>query len=326
MTSPRPDTLSPRARRALPDADTRCVGLEIGPSFNPIAPRAAGFDIRILDHANRADLVEKYRAAGLSEAELMRIEDVDYVWTGGPITDAIPADQRFDYIVAAHVIEHTTDLVGFLRAASDLLAPGGVLSLIVPDKRYCFDRLRPLTTAGQVVEAHLLPRTFHGPAAFIDTHLYSVRSNGTGMVWDRETTHHLELAQCSWGAARHTIDRTLNSDEYNDIHRWVFTPTSLELLLSDLYHLGFTDMRVSSLAETHSFEFFATLTRTTTPAASSDPVANDYRATLLSRITQEETAVTMPAGGRESPGHYLRQRARRVRSKARSLVAGHARR
>lgn len=321
MTTPRLETLSPRARLALHDVDLHGVGLEIGPSFNPIAPRVAGFDIHILDHATKADLVDKYRTAGVSEAELNRIEDVDYVWTGGPITDAIPADQRFDYIVAAHVIEHTTDLVGFLQAASHLLTPGGVLSLIVPDKRYCFDRLRPLTTAGQVIEAHLLPRTFHGPAAFIDTHLYSVRNNGTGMVWDRDTPHNLELAQCSWGAARHTIDRTLNSDEYNDIHRWVFTPTSLELLLSDLYHLGFTDMCVQTLAETHSFEFFATLTQTTTPATSTDPIANDYRATLLARITREETAVSMPADAREGPARYLRRRARRVRSRARSLAA-----
>lgn len=314
MAPPATDALPDRARAALRDVDLAGVGLEIGPSYNPIAPRSAGFDIRILDHATRADLVDKYRAAGLSQAELMRIEDVDYVWTGGPITDAIPDGQHFDYIVAAHVIEHTTDLVGFLRAASDLLTANGVLSLIVPDKRYCFDRLRPLSTTGQVIEAHLAPRTFHGPAAFIDTHLYSVRNHGTDMVWDTATAEHLELAQCSWDAARHTISKTLDSDEYHDIHRWVFTPTSLELLLSDVFHLGFTDMRLASIQATDSFEFFATLTRSHTPPDGSGPVANPYRTALLARITREETAATMGTA-REPLARLARRRSRQLRDR-----------
>lgn len=320
VSHPQLDSLPERARTALRDLDIHGVGLEIGPSYNPIAPRSAGFDIRILDHSSRTGLVDKYRAAGLSQTELGRIEEVDYIWTGGPITDVIPADQRFDFIVAAHVIEHTTDVIGFLRAATDLLAPGGVLSLIVPDKRYCFDRLRPLTTAGQVVEAHLLPSTFHGPAAFIDTHLYSVRNNGAEMVWDRNTALHLQLAQCSWDDARHTIERTVDSDEYNDIHRWVFTPTSLELLLSDLYHLGFTDMRLASLAQNNSFEFFATLAKADLAPDNAGLVANDYRAELLARMTREESAVTMPAG-REPVDAYLARRSRQVRDRARAMLA-----
>jgi SAM-dependent methyltransferase len=44
------------------------------------------------------------------------------------IGDAEP----FDVITAWHVLEHTTDPVGFLRAATARLAPGGVLALQVP--------------------------------------------------------------------------------------------------------------------------------------------------------------------------------------------------
>jgi SAM-dependent methyltransferase len=322
-TDPRLAALPDRARAALREADLDGVGLEIGPSYNPIAPRSAGLDIRILDHATREGLLTKYRALGLSEAELTRIDAVDYVWTGGPITGAIPADQRFDYIVAAHVIEHTTDLIGFLQAASTLLAPGGVLSLIVPDKRYCFDRLRPLTTAGQVVEAHLLPRTFHGPAAFIDTHLYSVRNHGSEMVWDATSATRLELAQCSWAAVRHTISTTLDSDEYHDIHRWVFTPTSLELMLSDLHHLGYIDMELKSLEATDSFEFFATLVRAPRTADPAAAVAHPDRLELLRRMADEDPSFTVP-GARETPSSYVARRARQVRRRIRS--AQHRRR
>lgn len=264
------------------------IGLEIGPSYNPIAPKSAGFDVRILDHATRADLVRKYREVGLSQAELERIEEVDYVWTGGPITQAIPDGQRFDYIVAAHVIEHTTDVIGFLQAASTLLTERGVLSLIVPDKRFTFDRARPVSTAGQVVEAHLLPQIFHGPAAFIDTHLYSVRDRGDGMVWDSATNIDLNLAECSWASVRHTIDQVTSTAHYQDIHRWVFTPHSLQLLLSDLHHLGFTNMSLHSMRPTDSFEFFATLTRSRVRPDPSAPVANPQRLDLLAKMSREE--------------------------------------
>lgn len=307
VTPPRLAELPPRALAALQDVDVTGLGLEIGPSYNPIAPKSAGFDVRILDHDTQDGLVAKYRAAGLSEAELARIEPVDYVWSGGDIVDAVEPDTRFDFIVAAHVIEHTTDVIGLLNSASALLTPTGVLSLIVPDKRFTFDRARPLSTAGQVVEAHLLPRTFHGPAAFIDTHLYSVRNGGDGMVWDRATATRLDLAQCSWAAVRHTVGTVMADEHYHDIHRWVFTPESLELLLGDLYHLGYIDMTVSSLTPTDNYEFFITLRRTTTPSNPNGPVANPDRLRLLTAMEQ-----TNPAFPSASAVERLQARATQV--------------
>jgi hypothetical protein len=49
---------------------------------------------------------------------------------------------RYSYIVASHVIEHTTDLLGFLVESEKRPRPEGVLVLTVPDKRFAFDVLR----------------------------------------------------------------------------------------------------------------------------------------------------------------------------------------
>ncbi|WP_044156709.1 class I SAM-dependent methyltransferase, partial [Escherichia coli] len=61
---------------------------------------------------------------------------------------------EFDLIVASHVIEHVPDLIGWLKDAISVLKVGGTLALVVPDKRFTFDILRPLATYREVAAAH----------------------------------------------------------------------------------------------------------------------------------------------------------------------------
>src|SRR5690554_6470647 len=72
---------TPEDRRAILlsmlDRDGR--GLEIGPSHNPVAPKREGFRVEVVDHADRATLVGKYRGHGV---DVDLIEDVDFVWSG----------------------------------------------------------------------------------------------------------------------------------------------------------------------------------------------------------------------------------------------------
>ena len=251
--------LSQRAEMALRSVNIEGLGLEIGPSFNPIAPKSHGYNIRILDHADQQQLREKYAALGLDQAELDRIEEVDFVWRGEPFEELVGSGTRFDYVVAAHVLEHTPDLIGFVNELAQIVSERGVISLIVPDKRYCFDFMRPLSTAGAVVEAHLEGDRRHGPASFVDTHLYTVRQHGVIDGWDRSTSDDLQLPPCRWSDVGRTVANVTATDEYVDIHRWVFTPASLDLLLSDLSNLGYLQVELDSLVPTDTLEFFVTL-------------------------------------------------------------------
>ena len=108
-------------------------GIEIGPSIDPIAPKREGFDVDVIDHMNRADLVAQYDVHGY---DTNVIEDVDFVWTGERYADLVGKTGHYDWIIASHVIEHIPDLVGFLVECSELLNEDGVISLVVPDKRY----------------------------------------------------------------------------------------------------------------------------------------------------------------------------------------------
>lgn len=277
-----------RARKALANVDMTGLGLEIGPSYNPIVPKSSGVAIRTMDHTTAQGLRTKYAAIGLDQAALDRIDDVDYVWSGKSLRESIPTGEEFTYVVAAHVVEHSVDLIGFLNQCGEILAPGGVVSLIVPDQRFCFDHYRPLTSAGQAVEAHLFPRTTHGPASFIDTHLYTARRHGTD-TWDLGLTDGIALAPCPWPAVAETVGRVLESGEYIDIHRWVFTPASFELLLFDLRQLGYLDLVVDDIAAPGGFEFYATLRlpKSDDPKSGTGDVSDDYRWHMLQRIDAE---------------------------------------
>ena len=154
-----------RVEKALHLIEYDGFGLEIGPSHNPIAPKKAGFNVEILDHATADELRQKYQGHNLN---LDNIEEVDYVWRGEPLDELIDKTEVYDYIIASHVIEHSTDIIGFLQQCSKLLKPTGVLSLIIPDKRYCFDYLRLDPSAGNAFgENVLLRKNEYHPQIFL---------------------------------------------------------------------------------------------------------------------------------------------------------------
>lgn len=233
-------------------ADMSGLGLEIGPSHNPLLRKADGYNIRIADYLDREGLLEKYE--GLRPTE--KIEDVDYVLQGGPLTEEIP--DRFDYIVASHVIEHTVCLVCFLEDCAGLLLPGGVLTLAVPDHRYCFDHFRERTALGRVIDVHNAAPKVHTEGSVIEHNLNHVKKGG----------------QAAWSAGfpGTYVDSYKTSDvvaraaaavagEYVDTHNWVFTPHHFRLLIHDLSSLGLVSLKEKSFTDTVGPEFFVVLSK-----------------------------------------------------------------
>jgi len=125
--------------------------IEIGPSFNPLTPKRDGWNSFSVDHTDNEGLTDKYRHDPSVNVGL--IEQVDFVWTEGKLSDAVPTEHHgtFDVFMASHVIEHIPDLIGFLSSAEVLCRPGAKMILAVPDKRVCFDFFRPLSTTGDAL-------------------------------------------------------------------------------------------------------------------------------------------------------------------------------
>jgi SAM-dependent methyltransferase len=226
------------------------LGLEIGPSHNPLLPKSAGYNIRTADHLDQDGLIAKYG----SYKSTANIEFVDYVIGSGRLTESV--DDRFDYIVASHVMEHTVCLVSFLQDCEALLKPGGVLSLALPDKRYCFDRFRERSSLGRVVDVFRLDLPVHTEGSVLEHNLFNVDREGKG-YWSKRSSGTFKFRYSKeW--ARNTA-ATAVAGEYVDTHNWVMTPHHLRLLLLDLHTLGFIGLREKTFHDTIGHEFFITL-------------------------------------------------------------------
>ena len=201
-------------------------------------------------------------------------------------------DERgtFDACIASHVIEHTPDLISFLNSMEVLLKENGVVALAVPDKRYCFDYFRPLTTTGQVLHAHMEARSRHAPPLAFDFAAYMCRE-----WWQ----HSLGAASLEGAALLHSLDmarglsqQVQDSEDYVDVHAWCFVPASFELILFELAMLGETDLRVERTTPAEGCEFLCWLRRggKAVVAAMSEAEKADVRLALLKRTMLETRA------------------------------------
>lgn len=230
-------------------------GLEIGPSYNPTVARSEGVQVEYLDHASQEELRAKYAAHGVA-VDLDRIPVVDHVWRGEPYAELV-GPRRYSWIVACHVLEHTPDLIRFLADCEAILEPGGVLLLVLPDMRYCFDTLRFPTNLAEVTQAHALGATRHDGAVLYEAHVTAAALDGTH-AWDHARAGALRPIHTPDQARQMAAEADAHED-YVDAHRWVFTPHSVRGLVEDLHDLGRTRLREVGFHPTAFSEFFLAL-------------------------------------------------------------------
>ncbi|ODU10516.1 MAG: hypothetical protein ABS84_03930 [Rubrivivax sp. SCN 71-131] len=261
--------------------------VEIGPSHAPIAAKRDGWATVVVDHASQEDLRAKY--GQFPGVDIERIEKVDHIWQGGPL-DALfepPLLGRVQRVISSHSIEHLPDPVGFLVAASRLTHPqSGTVCLAVPDKRQCFDVFRPLTSTGDWLDAWREKRGRHSGASVFD-HLAYLAQVDDAPCWQQPTVDRPRLL--------HTLGQAFElygsyedggRRDYVDVHGWVFTPASFELLILELWLLGLIDWEVESCQTTAPHEFVVLLRRTT-KARPDAAVQNEQRHRLLRRVAEE---------------------------------------
>lgn len=237
-------------------------GLEIGALCRPIVAPHTG-PIRYVDHCTTAELREKYAEDPTVDCDA--IVDVSYVWGGQSLRELV-GDERFDYIIASHVIEHVPDLIGWLKELASVLKPGGILALAIPDKRWCFDCRRENSGIADLLEAYLEKRKrpnlrqvadlYFGVAHVREADLWA----GSVGLADIQSIHGIDHVDEDMVR---DYDQRIRDGEYIDVHCNVFTPYSFIEILGQLGKTGFLDYRVVSFHETaeRDIEFFVSLER-----------------------------------------------------------------
>ena len=246
--------------------------LEIGASYNPIVPKRDGWQTTIIDHASKAELIAKY-ADNASQ-----IEEVDVIWTGGSLADAVPPALHgtFDGLIASHVIEHMPDIVSFLQSVDKLLKPDGIFFLAVPDKRVCFDFFQPLSTTGQALDA--IGLTIHHRGVLFDHAAYYAMRGGQGGWFQSEPSYQ------PFSLAHPLAAVGINEPTgYQDAHKWRFTPASFRLMMLELRALDLMPWVIDTLQPMPSIEFMVWLKRGDVDRAS----VNARRLQLLQDIVRE---------------------------------------
>jgi SAM-dependent methyltransferase len=215
-------------------------GLEFGPLVVPLVWRHEGH-VEYIDHVSTEELRRKYAAD--PNVEVADILTIDHVLEGGRLPGTL-RNRSFDYVVATHVFEHLPNPLDWLLECADIMEPRGVLGLTIPDKRFTFDRMRPLTMLAEWVEAQLENRRRPSPRVAFETGMLSVPMP-LAETWSRPPVAE-ELQAGEAGRLPHALALAQKAArEYVDIHCSVFTPRSCLSLLAEAADL---DLHPFSLA------------------------------------------------------------------------------
>lgn len=177
-------------------------GLEIGPLHRPMV-RHDGMDMDYIDRYSVAELREHY-------PELKKLDLVEPNIIGNAEDLASVSDHSYDFLISAHVIEHMRNPIAALENWCRVVRPGGLIYLIVPDKRYTFDKERVRTTIAHIVQDYKNPSIERDYEHYLD---YVIHVDGENKIED---------------ALKHA-QRLIDTDY--SIHFHVFLPTDIVNLI-----------------------------------------------------------------------------------------------
>lgn len=251
------------------------LGLEIGPGHNPLIPKRSGFHVEVLDHLCQADLRRKYQEH--PGVQIENIEPVDFIWSGQPISE-LTGQNRYEWVLASHVLEHIPDVVSFLNEVEKILKPDGLLAVALPDKRRCFDYYNPITATGGVLDAFYQKRVAPSVGQVFN-HFANAVSQGGDISWEKSTRKQMQFVH-TFDEVKSVVRSVVENSNYMDVHCWRFTPESFEIIVDDLYQLGLCGLVLLERAINSETEFYVTLAKGRAPVKSSriDRISEMYSA------------------------------------------------
>lgn len=242
--------------------------LEIGPFCNPRAPTKGGHT-KYLDVFSTDELRSRAADPQFVECtEMTRhlpdsVPEIDFIWKGERYSEII--DEKFDAVFSSHNIEHQTNIIHHLEDVASILNPEGKFYIIIPDKRYCYDHFRPLSTLADVIDSRHNLSGRHSLRSLVESILFKthndIRRHWAGDHGENpfEKLHDNPLGPIK--AVSSLLSDIEIDDGYRDVHAWCFTPDSFANLARQLRALELSNFYLDDLIPTqlNRNEFLAIL-------------------------------------------------------------------
>ena len=121
----------------------RSCGIEIGALQNPLE-LPPHVKVRYVDRFDTHELRRRYPE--LQDQEIVHVDIID----DGETLKSI-ADASVDFVICNHLLEHCQNPIGAIKNWLRVIREGGILFVSVPDKRFTFDRDRPVTDLEHII-------------------------------------------------------------------------------------------------------------------------------------------------------------------------------
>lgn len=126
------------------------LGLEIAPYFDPFLDKEK-FNVKYTDYISNEEI---QAVAGKNPGAINRaIPQIDFVWRPGTkLSDCHNSVEKFDYVVASHVMEHVPNPFGWLNELLSVTKMGGHVAVFLPSRIHTNDYFRNDTPFSQLFE------------------------------------------------------------------------------------------------------------------------------------------------------------------------------
>ncbi len=186
-------------------------GIEVGPGGTPLGV-PDGVTVRYVDRLTIDDhsrlFPELPRDFGFVKPDVIADLDTDGL-------RAIDSGSQ-DFVICSHVLEHLADPLRFLDEAHRVLRVGGVLLVLLPDRRYTFDRDREPTPLSCLIRDHEVGATTPDDAHMTEFLLGA--DQGPTFVLSDDPLERSELFE--WHRSRSIHVHCWTDDEFPDVLRY----------------------------------------------------------------------------------------------------------
>lgn len=243
--------------------------LEIGPFFNPIYPKSAGFNTKTVDVLPREELLfVAENELRLSQQLISRIEAVDFIWKGS-LLETVNQGAKFDIICSSHNFEHQPNPLLFLLDVEKLLNPGGICTFAIPISSRCFDLFRNLSTTKDFLVAYRERKTKPAWLDVYEANNLKVDSDGIDLHKHHKfTVNQLQLVN-NYHSQNISNQQLLyeSPENYIDTHISVLNPSRFKLIMYELSKLDvLSRLKIFDISE-RGHEFFVHLSNDREPIA-----------------------------------------------------------